>query len=140
MNLGYAIRYVISKLLTGAPPLPPGIKIGKYVQINRTVALDWRFGKHITIGDYARIGYGSIILCHDGTRRYNHGLVKVSPTYIGERVTLGAYVIVKPGVKIGADAIVAGGAVVTKDVAPGDIVAGNPAKVIVAWKISTGSG
>lgn len=43
---------------------------------------------------------------------------------------IGSYSIILPNVKIGPNAIVAAGAVVTKDVPEGTIVAGNPAKVI----------
>jgi maltose O-acetyltransferase len=39
-------------------------------------------------------------------------------------------VIVLPGVSIGDDAIVGAGSVVRRDVAPGTVVAGNPARVI----------
>ena len=41
-----------------------------------------------------------------------------------------AYYADLPGVTIGENAVVAAGAVVTKDVAPGTIVGGNPAKFI----------
>ena len=43
---------------------------------------------------------------------------------------IGSHSIILPDVKIGPNAIVAAGAVVTKDVPEGSIVGGNPAKVI----------
>ncbi len=52
------------------------------------------------------------------------------PVTIGNDVWIGAYVSVLPGVHIGDGAVVAAGAVVTKDVEPYAIVGGVPAKVI----------
>jgi maltose O-acetyltransferase len=52
------------------------------------------------------------------------------PITIEDNVWLGGGVIVLPGVTIGRDAVVGAGAVVTKDVAPRTVVAGNPARVI----------
>ena len=49
---------------------------------------------------------------------------------VGDGATLGAGVILLPGVEIGRDAIVGAGAVVTKNVAPGVTVMGVPARVI----------
>jgi acetyltransferase-like isoleucine patch superfamily enzyme len=49
---------------------------------------------------------------------------------IGNRVWIGYRAIVLPGVAVGEGAVVAAGAVVTKDVAPFTIVAGNPAREI----------
>lgn len=49
---------------------------------------------------------------------------------IGDRVWLGSNVIVLPGVTIGEGAVCCAGSVVTKDVAPYDVVAGIPAKKI----------
>ena len=43
---------------------------------------------------------------------------------------IGAQAIIMPGVRVGDECIVGSGAVVTKDVPPGSIVAGNPAKII----------
>ena len=52
------------------------------------------------------------------------------PVRIGNRVWLGGGCIVLPGVMIGDDAVIAAGAVVTKDVPAGMVVGGNPARVI----------
>ncbi len=51
-------------------------------------------------------------------------------TYIGFNCFIGAQAIIMPGVRVGDQCIVGSGAVVTRDVPPGSIVAGNPAKVI----------
>lgn len=54
----------------------------------------------------------------------------VAPIEICEDVFVGAKALILPGVRIGEGGIVGAGAVVSKDVAPWSIVAGNPAKVI----------
>lgn len=53
-----------------------------------------------------------------------------APIRIGNNVWLGANVTVLPGVTIGDNAVVAAGAVVTKDVPENMIVAGVPAKIL----------
>jgi len=53
-----------------------------------------------------------------------------APIHIGKNVWIGANASVLPGVSIGDGAIVAAGAVVTKDVEPNTIVGGVPAKMI----------
>ncbi len=52
------------------------------------------------------------------------------PIHVGNYVWIGAGAIILPGVTIGDGAMVAAGAVVTKDVAPRMVVAGNPAREI----------
>jgi acetyltransferase-like isoleucine patch superfamily enzyme len=55
---------------------------------------------------------------------------KTAPIRLGENIWVGARVTILKGVQIGRDAVVASGAVVTKNVPVGAIVAGNPARVI----------
>ena len=50
--------------------------------------------------------------------------------YIEKRAKIGANTTILPGVRIGMEALVGAGAVVTVDVPPGAVVAGNPARVI----------
>ena len=52
------------------------------------------------------------------------------PVNIGQDVWIGGGAIILPGVTIGDGAIVGAGSVVTKDVAPGVTVVGNPARVV----------
>jgi len=56
--------------------------------------------------------------------------LQTSPIHIGRDVFVGARAFILPGVRVGDGAIVGACSVVTKDVAPSAIVAGNPAKVI----------
>ncbi|AKG34819.1 maltose acetyltransferase domain-containing protein [Paenibacillus durus] len=52
------------------------------------------------------------------------------PVTIGHNVWIGGRAVINPGVKIGNNAVIASGAVVTKDVPDNVVVGGNPAKVI----------
>lgn len=55
---------------------------------------------------------------------------KVVETIVENRASIGSNATILPGIRIGHDALVGAGAVVTKDVEPGTTVVGNPAKVI----------
>lgn len=57
------------------------------------------------------------------------GLTKEQPVYIGNDVWIGGNVTILPGVRVGDHAVLAACAVVTKDVPPWAIAAGNPAVV-----------
>ncbi len=96
-----------------------------------------RFGSEpylITIGDETAISPGVSFITHDGATwvfRKEHPLSgRFGRITIGSRVYIGAEAILLPGVTIGDRAIVAAGAVVAKDVPPGTIVGGVPARVI----------
>lgn len=56
---------------------------------------------------------------------------------IDDEVWIGANSVITPGVHIGKHSIVAAGSVVTKDVLPYSIVAGNPAKIIKIYNVET---
>jgi acetyltransferase-like isoleucine patch superfamily enzyme len=63
-------------------------------------------------------------------RRTDPFNLAIAPVEIESDVWLGARSIVLKGVRVGAGSVVAAGAVVTKDVPPGTLVAGVPAKVV----------
>ena len=66
--------------------------------------------------------------------RFAGGVTK-GPIIIENNVWIGANVTITDGVRVGNDSLIAANSVVTRDVAPFDIVAGVPAKVIGNRKI-----
>ena len=85
----------------------------------------------ITVGDGCQIGPGVQIYAADhprdaGTRR--SGLEFGRPVTIGQEVWIGGGAIVLPGVTVGEGAVIGAGSVVTRDVAKGATVMGNPAR------------
>lgn len=105
------------------------LTFGKRVFVNAGCKFQDQGG--IVIGDDVLIGQNVVIatLNHamDPERRGN---MEPRPVRIGDKVWVGANATILPGVTIGDGAIVAAGAVVTKDVAPRTVVGGVPAKVI----------
>lgn len=87
----------------------------------------------VTIGDNVFIGPNTtlctIIHAYTAPER-NAGIMRAEPIVIEDNVWIAANVIVLPGVTIGKGAIIGAGSVVTKDVAPETVVAGNPAHFI----------
>ena len=63
-------------------------------------------------------------------RHHYSGTERDAEVVIGENVWFGARCIILKGVHIGDNAVVAAGSVVTQDVPPSTLVAGNPATVI----------
>jgi len=107
---------------------PKGLQIQAKVSIGNRVLLDARRG--LEIGQSAVVATGVYIwtLHHD----YNDINFKSvgAPVTIGHHSWICSRAIILPGVNIGEYAVVASGAVVTKDVPPYAIVGGIPAKII----------
>ena len=85
----------------------------------------------ITIGTRTQIGPMVQILAADHPRdadTRDRGLECGRPVTIGRTVWIGGGAILLPGVTVGDGAVIGAGAVVTRDVAPGTTVAGNPAR------------
>jgi len=92
--------------------------------------IDTLIPQFVVIGDNFVSAPGSIILAHDASLFRHTGCYRVEKTIIGNNVFLGANATVLPGVEIGDGAIIGAGAVVTKNVEPHTVVAGNPARFI----------
>ena len=105
------------------------IVVGKRVFINTGCHFVDQGG--ITIGDGSLLGNSVILttLNHDFDPE-RRATTYPAPIVIGKNVWLGSCVVVVPGVKIGDGAIVGAGSVVTKDIPPGVIAAGAPARVV----------
>ena len=85
--------------------------------------------EQIKIGKHVLISWGVNIIENNYHSTADNS-IKSAPVTIGDRVWIGCNAIITSGVTIGQGSIVAAGAVVTKDVRPGMLVGGNPARVI----------
>lgn len=145
LNTGYhspeEIREIFEKII-GKPVdetfglFPPfytdcgkNITVGKNVFINMGCKFQDQGG--IFIDDGALIGHNVVLatLNHDISPVTRHSMTP-KPIHIGKNVWIGANSVILPGVTVGDGAIVAAGAVVTRDVPENTVVGGVPAKVI----------
>ena len=135
------IRELLAQL-TGQP-VPDTVRVfpplyadfGKNIHLGEEVFINdcCHFQDHggITLGDGCQIGHGVVFAT------LNHGLAPEdrqttypAPIVLGRNVWVGANATILQGVTIGDNAVVAAGAVVTKDVATNTVVGGVPARLI----------
>jgi maltose O-acetyltransferase len=134
---------MLSQLLAdvgdGATVRPPfycdygyNISLGREVFLNFScIILDV---VKVVIGDLTQVGPGVQFLTPDHPRdpsERRSGLEFGRPIHIGSNVWIGGGALVMPGVTVGDDAIIGAGAVVTRDVATGVTVVGNPARPLL---------
>lgn len=145
INTGYhepaALRALFSEL-TGRPVdegfglFPPfytdcgqNIHVGKNVFINMGCKFQDQGG--IFLGDGALIGHNVVLATLNHAHApQDRGSMQPAPIRIGKNVWIGANAVVLPGVTVGDGAIVAAGAVVTRDVPANAIVGGVPARIL----------
>jgi len=109
------------------------IVLGENCHVSRDVVINSAY--EVRIGKGVTFGPRSMVM--DNNHRFDDPHVSVmdqglsgSPVVIEDYVWIGGHAMVLPGVHIGKGAVVAAGAVVTKDVSAYAIVGGVPAKVI----------
>lgn len=128
-------------------------KIGAFVEIqkNASVGKRCKISSHtficegVQIEDGVFVGHG-VTFINDSYPRATNSLGelqtesdwKVEPTVVKKGASIGSGVTLLSGIVIGENAIVGAGSVVTKDVPPNAIVAGNPAKVFRLISIEQG--
>ncbi|TCD06325.1 bifunctional UDP-N-acetylglucosamine diphosphorylase/glucosamine-1-phosphate N-acetyltransferase GlmU [Erythrobacteraceae bacterium CFH 75059] len=99
--------------------LKPGSKVGNFVEIKNAVMGEGAKANHLSyvgdagVGAHANIGAGTITCNYDGYFKYR--------TEIGERAFIGSNSALIAPLRIGADAIVAAGSAVSRDVADGEL-------------------
>ena len=86
-----------------------------------------RLGNHVMVGPGVQI-YTAAHLLQAEPR--NQGWEVAKPVVVDDNVWIGGSAILLPGVRVGLNAVVGAGAVVTRDVPANTVVAGNPARVI----------
>lgn len=122
-----------------------GTKIGTFVEIQKgaSIGKNCKISSHSFVCEGVHIGDGVFIGHHvcfindmypravnvDGSMQTEADW-KVIETNVEDMASIGSGSTILGGIKIGTQAIIGAGSVVTKDVPPKAIVAGNPAKVI----------
>jgi maltose O-acetyltransferase len=130
------------------------VGLGDGVSVNGTIVpvelITYDSG-HIEIGDHTFINYGSSIAARSSVKigahcllghytfvmdNDQHGIVRrwelpqSDPVVIEDHVWIGSKALILPGVRIGSRAVIGAGSVVTKDIPPQCVAAGNPARVL----------
>lgn len=120
-------------------------KIGAFVEIqkNAKVGKNCKISSHtficegVEIEDGVFIGHGVTFIndiypraTAEGGRLQTESDWKVEPTFVRKGASIGSGATILAKVTIGENAIVGAGSVVTRDVPPGTIVAGNPARAL----------
>jgi acetyltransferase-like isoleucine patch superfamily enzyme len=122
-----------------------GTKIGPFVEIQKNAAVgrNCKIQSHtficegVTIEDEVFVGHGVMFTndkfpkaTTDGGGLQTEADWQVVSTVVKTRASLGSNATILCGITIGEGAVVGAGSVVTKDVAPNTVVAGNPARVL----------
>ena len=108
--------------IIGSATSPASVHIGRGCTIGDRTQI--HACRSVTIGDRVRISWDVTLL------ENNYHARSKGPIRIEDDVWIGCRAIVLGGVTIGRGAVVAAGAVVTRDVPPNAVVAGNPARVV----------
>lgn len=107
------------------------LSIGEDTFVTGPLSVD--LGAAVHIGNWVRLGHDVMLLTRNhqiGPSYFRCGLTEMGPIDIGDGAWIASRVTVLPGVSIGKGAVVAAGAVVTRNVAPDTLVAGAPAQTV----------
>jgi acetyltransferase-like isoleucine patch superfamily enzyme len=85
----------------------------------------------VSIGRHCFLGHYTFIIDNSEHDVRQHLLLPPSkPVVIEDHVWIGSRVLILPGVRIGHNAVIGAGSVVTKDIAPYCLAVGNPARIV----------
>ncbi len=110
-----------------------GLRIGRNASIHEGVFFDPSHCFLISVGDNCSLAPNVRLIAHDASPKKLIPLARLGRIRIEDHSYIGDSSIVLPGVRIGPYSIVGAGSVVTKDVPPRTVVAGNPARVICTF-------
>lgn len=111
----------------------PGVEIGRGCKIQNHVSVY----EGVVLADEVFVGPSAVFTNVRHPRAHVSRRGEFHPTRVGHRATIGANATIVCGVDVGERAFVAAGAVVTRDVAPGRLVVGNPARP-AGWACACG--
>ena len=111
-----------------------GVSIGTGTVVIYPSYIDGRLPYLLEIGNNVVISIHVTILTHDATSAYAGDIIKVGRVKILDHVFIGANSTILCNVTIGPDSIVGAGSVVSRDVPPNSVYAGNPARFVCSLK------
>lgn len=111
-----------------------GLRIGRNTHFMDDVFIDSAHAFLVTVGDNCTIAPKVRILAHDASMRKHLGCTRLGKVSIGDNCFVGDSAIILPGVTIGPNAVIGAGSVVTRDVPPDSVAAGNPARVLGSFQ------
>jgi len=110
--------------------LAPRVVVGNFAELkNTSVGEDTKVQHVCYLGD-ATVGRGVNVGAGTITCNFRYGVPGKHPTVIGDGAFIGSDTLLNAPVRVGAGAVTGAGAVVTKDVPPGTVVLGVPARVV----------
>lgn len=101
-----------------------GMNIHFHTRVSPHAVLDNTHPQGLHIGEGTAVAFGAILLSHDFSRNLYRN------TRIGRFCQIGPRAVIMPGVNIGDHCVIGAGTVVTKNVPPNCMVAGNPGRII----------
>lgn len=101
-----------------------GMKVGRDVAFGLMAMVDVFWPELIEVGDNSIIGYNTVLLAHE----FLIDEYRIGPVVIGRNVMIGANCTILPGVVIGDGAVISAHSLVNRDVPPGAVVGGVPAR------------
>jgi maltose O-acetyltransferase len=105
------------------------IEIGNHTFVNYGSSIAARTS--VKIGSHCLLGHYTFVMDNDQHDVIRHTeLPKSEPVIIEDHVWIGSKVVILPGVRIGSCAVIGAGSIVTKNIPPRCVAAGNPARVL----------
>jgi acetyltransferase-like isoleucine patch superfamily enzyme len=137
VNAGRLIIHDRVQLVSTLAPIELAVVNGGTLEIGESVYIN--YGCSIAASELIRIGarcsFGPYVMVldnnfHSLSPEHRNEPPQSAPVVIEENVWLGARAIILPGVRIGEGSVIGAGSVVTHNIPPRVLAAGNPAKII----------
>jgi maltose O-acetyltransferase len=107
-----------------------GVKVGTNSTVLYPSYVDGRWPYLLEIGNNVTISINATILTHDAATAFAGDMVKIGKVIVHDHCFIGAGCTILCNVQIGPNSIVGAGSLVSEDIPPNSVCAGNPAKFI----------